>query len=190
MELMEAIYGRRAVRAFNDREVSPELVKTLLQATVQAPSGMDLQPWAFGVLQDRGLIRQYAQRAKQCFLETIEPGSPAAQFHDMLADPSFDMFYQAPLLIVVCAISAEQMAEHDCYFAVENLPLAAHGLGLASCPIGLAGPWLSRPDVKQELGIPANYSPVLAIVVGYSRQDPAPVSRREPEIIAIGPRPT
>ena len=50
-------------------------------------------------------------------------------------------------------------------------------------PIGFARSWFNLPEVKAELGIPANYEPVLPIVVGHPLQSTPPVPRREPEIV-------
>ena len=65
----------------------------------------------------------------------------------------------------------------DCCFAAQNLMLAAHAQGLATCPIGLAWPLFEQADVKQELEIPENYRVVLPIIVGHPRV-PAPAKER------------
>ena len=44
MELMEAIYHRRAVRSFRAAAVDPEILRSLIEAAVQAPSAINLQP--------------------------------------------------------------------------------------------------------------------------------------------------
>ena len=49
MGLMEAIFHRRAVRHYSERTVEAGTVEQLLAAAVQAPSAMNLQPWAFAV---------------------------------------------------------------------------------------------------------------------------------------------
>jgi nitroreductase len=72
----------------------------------------------------------------------------------------------------------------DCWLAAENLMLMACGLGLGTCPIGFAVPILNTPEVKRELGIPAEYEVVAPIAVGFPRGFTPPVSRRPPEIIA------
>jgi len=61
--------------------------------------------------------------------------------------------------------------------------LAAHALGLGTCPVGLAWKLLGEPDVKQELHIPAEYTAIMPIIVGFpGRLTPAP-ARMDPQIL-------
>jgi len=75
------------------------------------------------------------------------------------------------------------MPAEDCSLAAENLMLAAHAMGLATCPIGFARLWLNRPDVKKELGIPESYAPVFPVVVGFQKEPAHSVERKPPEIL-------
>lgn len=114
------------------------------------------------------------------------PGSVGAihpQLWDMVTDPSFNMFYNAGTLILICAKSSDQAAAEDCCLAARNLMLAACDLGLATCPIGFARSRLNLPDVKEELGIPVGYAPITPFIVGYPAETPPPVARLEPEIL-------
>ena len=75
MDLMEAIYSRRSVRSYTDKQVEKPIVETLLQAAIQAPSALNQQPWAFAVIQDRKLLTQYSTRVKAHVLKTLKPQS-------------------------------------------------------------------------------------------------------------------
>jgi nitroreductase len=44
MDLLEAIYTRRSVRAFDPLPVPADVLRQLLSAAVQAPSAMNRQP--------------------------------------------------------------------------------------------------------------------------------------------------
>src|SRR5581483_7139025 len=94
MELIEAIYKRRAVRSYTARAVDRDTLHALLQAAVQAPSAINTQPWAFAVIQDRGLLQQYSDRAKTYFLQTREADIPT-ELREMMAQPDFNIFYNA-----------------------------------------------------------------------------------------------
>lgn len=50
LDVHEAVTGRRAVRAFTDRQVPGEVLERVLSAAVWAPSGSNLQPWHAFVL--------------------------------------------------------------------------------------------------------------------------------------------
>jgi len=45
MELIEAIYGRRATRAFTAEPVDRSVLEFLVEAAIQAPSAINEQPW-------------------------------------------------------------------------------------------------------------------------------------------------
>jgi nitroreductase len=51
MNVTEAIFARRAIRAYSSREVDEATIRMLLRAAVQAPSAMNRQPWLFSIVQ-------------------------------------------------------------------------------------------------------------------------------------------
>lgn len=93
-------------------------------------------------------------------------------FTQILNDESFDIFYQAPVLIVICSVTEIPWAVEDCALAAENLMLAAHAAGLGSCWIGFAQGFLGTPEGKAELKLPTAYKPVAPIIVGHPRSEP------------------
>jgi nitroreductase len=183
MELIEALYTRRAIRSFEDKQVDKETISTLIHAAIQAPSAMNSQPWAFAVVQDRNLLRDYSTRAKTYALSTLGNEPHAREWESILSRPDYDIFHGAPTLIIICAKPDGLVPAEDCSLAAANLMLAAHAKGLGTCPIGFARLWLNLPEVKSELGIPANYSPVFPVVVGYQKGPAHPVERRAPEVL-------
>lgn len=56
MDALEAIFTRRSIRKFTDAPVSPEDVRTLLEAAMSAPTAAGVQPWRFIVLTDRAVL--------------------------------------------------------------------------------------------------------------------------------------
>jgi nitroreductase len=185
----DAIYQRRATRAFTPERVSEATVRELLRAAVHAPTAMHLEPWAFVIVQDRALLTRISDRAKALAatphgdehreLARAEFGRLPAMF----ADPRFDIFYGATTLVVICAKPMGAFATADCWLAAENLMLAATALGLATCPIGFALLALADGELKAELEIPDNVVPVAPIIVGVAASSPLPPTRREPEIL-------
>jgi nitroreductase len=187
MDVFEAIYTRRAIREFAEGEVERFSVLALIDAAVQAPSAMDLQPWAFFVVQGKAVLERLSSAAKTHLLDSVAPSSPLAKQKDMLADPSFNIFYGASTLIIVCADGSEQgeagEGAEDCCLAAENLMLAARAKDLGTCWVGFARPWLTTAKAKQELGIPSQWTPVAPIIVGQPRHMPPPPPRRAPKIV-------
>ena len=176
-DVRRAIYARHAVRSYTAQAVPETLVRELIDAAVHAPTAMHLEPWGFVVVQDRLALKRYSDRAKALVL--AQPPSPQAGHFDMLRDPAFNVFYDASTLVVVCRTIPGMFAEADCWLAAENLMLEATASGLGTCCIGFAVQVLNEPDVKQELGIPAEGAAVAPIIVGYPRGR-APAAPRKP----------
>ena len=182
MNLFEAIYQRRAVRHFSDAEVLPSTVEELLRAAVQAPSARNLQPWIFAVFHGRKRLSEYSEQAKEHLVRTTEPSFGLDPRIDQYANAAVNIFHGADTLIVICARPSRFFPVEDCFLAAQNLMLAAHGLGLGTCPVGFARPWFNLPHVKNQLGMPSHCTAVLPIVVGHPAGIPPVVSRDEPTI--------
>lgn len=181
--VLEAIYRRRATRAFTDDAVSSAQLRELLQAAVHAPTSRHTEPWAFVIVQDRALLRHISDRAKQLAVSVDGAEHPWLAPAGPLADPAFDVFHGAGALVAIGTKWPGHFAIADCWLAAENLMLAATSLGLATCPIGLAIPAFEDEAIRRELGLPKPLVVVVPIVVGRAAAESAAQSRREPEIV-------
>jgi len=56
MEVSEAVNSRQSIRAFTDQEVSDELIQRLLEKSVRAASGGNLQPWKIFIINNETMI--------------------------------------------------------------------------------------------------------------------------------------
>jgi len=187
LDVMTAIYRRRAIRSYLPEQIQESAVVEMLDAAVHAPTALHREPWAFVVVQDRNRLRQYSDRAKALLLGRQDGESLAsAGSHTkaMLEDPNFNIFYDASTLVVVGYRVKGPFVEADCWLAAENLMLAAIARGLGTCCIGFAVDILNAPDVKRELGIPEGGAAIAPIIVGRPRTTPEPVSRKPPEILS------
>ncbi len=105
MDILEAIAERRAIRTYTNEVLERAAVERLINLAVQAPSARDLEPWAFVILEGKARLRGFSEDAKGLLLDGPAQ-SESPKMRAMLSDPSFDIFYGAPLLIVICATSA------------------------------------------------------------------------------------
>jgi len=180
MEIKDVIYSRRSVRNYSEKAVDKAAIESLIDAAIQAPSAMNSQPWAFGVVQDKELLRKVSDRAKEEFLRVANVG----EYRETLENPEFNIFYNVTTLIIIFARpNVSPMAGTDCSLAAENLMLMAKNLGLGTCWIGFSIPFLSNPEGKQMLGIPEDYSVVAPIIVGYPAEEPEAREKNPPEIV-------
>ncbi|MGE5567107.1 MAG: nitroreductase family protein [Parcubacteria group bacterium] len=176
VELTEAIYERRAVRDYTAEPVSEVDLRAVIDAAVQAPSGMNRQPWSFVVVSGRGALERLSMQAKAHLLKTLDPQLAGARDH--LAAADFNIFYNAPVMVAVCATEQDAMAVKDCCLAAQNLMLAARERGLGTCWIGFAESWLNTPEGRGALGAPEHYTVVAPIILGHARAFPDATPRR------------
>lgn len=186
MELMEAIFGRRSIRDYLPDPVPREALTGLIDAAIQAPSALNQQPWSFVVIQEQSLLERISHEAKTHLTSERPLTALPAHLYERLADANFQLFYHAPVLIVISAIAQGPWIAEDCALAAENLMLAAHGAGLGCCWIGLAHAWLNTPKGKKTIGVPDAYVPVAPIIVGFPKAPAPAVPRSVPEVRWIG----
>jgi len=182
----EAIVGRRTVRSYTRREVDHAVILRLVDAAIHAPSAMNEQPWAFAVIRDQNLLGELSSRAKRHTLETLSAGSNSDPYRKHLVDPKFNIFYDAPVLVLICAKRAGAWIAEDCALAAENLMLTAFAEGLGSCWVGFAQGYLQLAEGKALAGIPQEWVPAAPIIVGHPSVRPDAVPRREPTMLWVG----
>jgi nitroreductase len=183
---MDAIHGRRSVRAYAPQILDQATIRTLLDAAVQAPTAIHEEPWVFVILQDMNALQRLSDRAKKFFVEEVHRAhlDPGGHRLDKFEQPDFNIFYNAGTLIVICAKPMSPFVVADCWLAAENLMLAAYAMGLGTCVIGSAVLGLNTPEIKDELGIPVDVSAIAPIIVGVPGGQPPATSRNKPQILA------
>ena len=188
MEALKAIYTRRAVRNYKDIMVTSDVLLPLLHAAVQAPSAYNQQPWEFAIFQGKHKLAEYSEEAKAVFLgQLVEEGVGGEMQSDMratLSDPHLNIFYNANTLLVILAKTGGLNPNEDCFLAAQNLMLAAHAEGIATCPVGFARPWLNLPETKRRLTIPDRLQAVFPMIIGYPDEITEAPPRNDPFIVA------
>jgi nitroreductase len=161
MDILTALHCRRSIRRYTKEPVSQDHIRILLDAAMIAPSAGNSQPWQFIVLDDPALLAK-------------APG----------INPFAAMAVEAPLGVLVCGdLKAEKFPGYwvqDCSAAIENLLLAATGLGLGAVWTGIY-PIDERVRGFRELcALPEHIVPLGLVVVGHSDIAPESVSRYDP----------
>ncbi|MGA7539467.1 MAG: nitroreductase family protein [Steroidobacteraceae bacterium] len=186
MDLEQVIHSRRAVREYMEESIGRPVLQKLIDAAIQAPSAVNEQPWLFAVVQDRGLLGLISREAK-ARLSIAPPQNLALhRLHELRNDPDFDIFYHAPVLIVIASATESRWAVENCALAAANLMLAACAEGLGTCWIGLSQGWLATIEGKAALGLPAACLPVAPIIVGRPKSPSPAIPRKAPQIRWIG----
>jgi len=186
VDLDKAIYGRRSIREYTVHAVDEPTIRRLIDAAVHAPNAVNEQPWTFTVVRDQDLLDRISHEAKSYLLANLTEGLQSDRYRTLLRDPSFQIFYHAPVLILISGTAPGPWVGEDCALAAENLMLAAYGVGLGTCWIGFARSYLNTPEGKNALGLPETAVPVAPVILGHPKTLPAPVARKEPEIHWVG----
>ena len=162
--VLSSIMARRSIRKYLDKPVEHEKLEVIVKCGINAPSGMNRQPWIVRVVEDQKLIADVTEVFKQ---ENPEQVARDKDFKNM--------FRNAPNLICVCT-PANGGGELDAGLLGENIMLAAQSMGLGTCCLG--GPvrfLLSNEKCKfflDRLDIPANYKLNYIIAIGYPDEQP------------------
>ena len=162
---------RVSVRKFQQRPVPEEVIQDMLEAARLSPSGGNEQPWMFGVITDRLLIKQISKLAHgQKWIASApllmvmctvcvndERGGRDIQKHRY---PHFSWEISQMPQELYWALNQE---EHQTKIPGTNMVLAALEHGLGSC-------WISRFNVKalaELLNLPCHCLPTEILAFGY-----------------------
>jgi nitroreductase len=182
--LFDAIYHCRAMRRIKPDPVPEQLLLKLVEAAHQGPTAGNSQPGRWVIVRDR----QQKQKLADLNCKAIERSYPAPPPNE---PPSafrwqYDHMQEIPALIIACVDRLAGRQENTFYAgvtvggsiwpAVQNLLLAARGLGLGACPTTL--PLSDRSAAKEVLGLPENIEPICLIPVGYPMGKFGPLTRR------------
>lgn len=182
--VIENIKTRVSVREYQNVPVPDELIKEIIDAGIHAPSGFDSEPWFFVVIQNEEMMKRMSDHCKPQLLSNLEDATngEAVHFKKNLAKEDFNIFYEAPALVIVLGSSEGFTADYDCCLCAENMMLAAHAMGIGSCWIGAACLIQDNIELLDELGIPDGYRVIAPIVFGYAKEDQPVTPRKDPLI--------
>jgi nitroreductase len=186
MDYMELIKNRRSVRDFKDKPVSIDILKEIIKESTQAPSSGNRQPWVFVIVNNKEMIKRISDESKKNILKRIKenPEDDLKKYESGLQNENFNVFYNAPALIIIAGPSSHKLLSVDCALFVAYLMNAATVRGLGTCWINLGSDIRDRA-LLEELGIPADTKIIAPVVVGYPVTIPPAAMREEPVILKI-----
>jgi nitroreductase len=201
MDLLKAIQERKSIRAFKTDHIPKDKIEAVLNLAIHAPSAINLQPWEFTIVTgeererlSRRLIKAYHEKQISCGPDAVKPlpktiGKRGAKTLEAM-NPFFKEmgvqsgpftnegscnFYGAPVAIIICLDDSFSKARFvDIGIILGYFVLAAHEMGLATCPIGLITAY--EDEIKDVLNIPENKNVVIGIALGYP-DEKSPINR-------------
>jgi iodotyrosine deiodinase len=172
------IARRRTVRDFDSRAVPRAVIESCLLAAGTAPSGANLQPWHFAVIEDpaaRKRIRTEAQIEERAFYDGRAPKEWLDALAPLGTDADKPFLEEAPVLIAIFAQRSGtrpdgRTVKH--YYVPESVGIATGFLILALHNAGLVS-LTHTPSPMNFLNEicrrPAWEKPTILLVAGYPK---------------------
>ena len=165
LSAIDAILARRSIRSYEDKPVEREKIDTILKCACAAPSANNFRPWHFVAVTERAALNALAD-----------------------AHPYGKMLAQATFAVVVCAEKerngdVDVWWEQDCGAAMQNILLAATGLGLGSVWLGVHHNRSLSDKIRGILGIPSHIQTMGIAAIGYGAESKPPHEDADPQNI-------
>lgn len=190
----------RTMRRLKPDPVPDEVLRKVLEAGVQAPSGMNSQPWAFLVVRDAERKEWFAERYKAGIHSRFGTLDIPDDDESDLARMGRALRYQCehmheyPVLLMVAGVrdwpfkvpQSERVGQAPpnygaVYPCVQNILLACRALGLGASLTTMHQ--LFEAEISQRLGIPDDWGIVAVIPIGFPLGKFGPLTRRpSPEL--------
>ena len=159
MDALEALHGRRSVRAYDTHKEVPRAdIEEVVDCGRLAATARNEQPWEFVVVTDAGMRKRIA--------DITQHGKHIAN---------------APVCIAVFCADSKYYLEDGCA-ATQNMLVAAWALGLGTC-------WVAGDkkeyagELGALLGVPPDKNLVSLISLGYPASVPVPRKRPLQEVL-------
>ena len=191
MQFKDIVMQRYAVKKFDGKKVSEDLISELLELVRFAPSAINLQPWKIHIVTD--------QKVKEQLLPASYNQQQVTTCSHLLvfcADTDYDdLIRRLGILMQKEGVSPEMRkmvldmarqftagmstdqkrawSQAQTYLALGNALNGAKALGFDSCPMGGFDP----AEYSRILKIPPHLVPVMLCPVGYAADKPMPKIR-------------
>ncbi|GAB6097624.1 hypothetical protein JCM14469_38780 [Desulfatiferula olefinivorans] len=194
-EVEQVIFRRRSTRAFKKEPLPDHMIRRILEAGRYAPSAGNMQPWKFAVVNSPEIIEAMerdAVKVAKVFMWLLDYNRPSFfrrhilkyytkliirlqvnQLHPVpfgllqeIANDRAPVFHGAPTLILLYEDRrGVSCPATDIGICGQNMVLAAHSLGAATCWIGLIKLLMYLPKWRKFFGVryPYKLNDLLAV---------------------------
>jgi nitroreductase len=186
MNFQELLKNRRSIRDFDAREVDLEIIREIIKDSSLAPSASNGQPCRFIIIRDKAFMKSISDECKRNLLDDFaqKPSALSQTYETILKDEKFNVFYNAPCVVYIAGSPHVRSLEVDCAMAASYMMFSAAQRGLGTCWIGF-GVNIRDAKTKEAMGLGDNMRIVTPLVIGYPKAIPAPLERKEPQILKI-----
>ncbi len=162
-EVIKALQERSSTRGYTEEKLTKEELDTLLKAGLQAPTAANRQEIHISVVDGSNPILAEVEEEKNLLRN--------------LQDPKHNFYFEAPVVLIISGDRAFHWSSVDAGIAVENIAIAAEGMGLGSLIIGCVKDALTgkkKEYFDKALKVPEGYDYLIAIAVGHKAVSKTP----------------
>ena len=182
MDVLEALYTTRAMRRVKEDSIPDDVIKSIMDSAIRAPSGSNRQDWKFLVVTDKKTREELADiyretwdyYVKSFYNDSEDLGASSLKNKDEIetvkrisnsASWLAENYHKVPLLVL--AFSRNDPTGSSIYPAIWNLMLAARGHGVGTCLTTVMN--FKTEDVYKVLNVPSKKGWTLnaTITAGY-----------------------
>ncbi|MDP9341680.1 MAG: coenzyme F420-0:L-glutamate ligase [Actinomycetota bacterium] len=175
---LQSIHARRSIRSFGAGPVPREALEEAVRAACTAPAPHHTRPWLFAVLESEASRRRLLAAMAEAWTADLRGDGTPEHVIERRLRKSDALLGEAPVLIVPAVRlrgshtyrdADRASAEREMFLlsggaAIQNLLLALHDQGLASC-------WVSstlfcKEETRKALGLDDGWIPLGSVAVG------------------------
>jgi nitroreductase len=153
--------------------VEDEKIEKILEAAILAPTARGEAPWHFTVVQNKETLADINDSVLNILSNSGD------EFLEAIAESRVNVMHNAPTVVFVSAKSDATNMQADCSAAIENMLLAAEGLDIGSCWLGLVAIYFSVEENLKKLHIPEGYTPLYGVALGKKVEPNEPNPRKD-----------
>ena len=192
----------RAMRRLKPDPVPLELIRRVLRAGVQAPSGQNTQPWAFVLLSESESKRWFADRYAGAIRGRSGRRAPNLDGRTSASRQLRAVYYQlehmheTPYILLVCGkrdwpfrvpeaerVGLAPPSYGSVFPCAQNILLACRALGLGAALTTMHQ--VFEAELQERFGIPEEYGVVATIPIGWPLGKFGPVRRYPAEDVTF-----
>ncbi len=176
-DIFDVINSRRSIRSYKKEQLKDTEIEKIINAGLMAPTARGEQPWYFTIVQNQDLLKEMNDVAIR------NMASSGDKFLESVAKSGRNILHNAPTVIIISGKESASDIKADCSAAIENILLAAEGLDIGSCWIGLIKAYFQDSESSDKLKIPNGYVPLYGVTLGYKDIQRQEIPNRNENVI-------
>lgn len=174
--ILDIANRRKTVRIFSKNPLDLTIVRVVLEAACQAPSGANVQPWRFMIITSTHIkkkVRKICEQGEKTFYSHVK-GDLKAWLLKRGFDWKKPFLEEAPVLLLVLSEARAPYSTQSVWLAIGYILLMLEELGLGTVPYTPS----DTKALQEAMKIPEEYRVEAVLPLGVSKD----AKRKEPRL--------